>query len=204
MIDNNTCSDKHTHFLRGVDLVKHALEEYKIHTENWTYPYLHFEDAETSEYYAEYWTTGMDWDTTFFLIENKDCRKPLITPVLFFDNNETSYYKYNKSDFHGLLLAICDKRADHKNQWRLEHVVSYINDISNEETGIIKKQNGLVYRKVSFEHASQKLITFYMNVKIIEELGIRKYERKFCKLCEKETRHFEDECCQHESRNKNE
>ena len=67
-LKNNTSSRRPTHFLRGVELVEAGRNEFNIASENYTSPYLSFGQY-GDPYYAEIWTDGMDWQNTYWLIE---------------------------------------------------------------------------------------------------------------------------------------
>ena len=68
-MDQNTTNRFPTHFLRGVELVQDAREFYNVPSENWAYPTRFSYGWEGGQYYAELWSDGMDWQSSFWLIE---------------------------------------------------------------------------------------------------------------------------------------
>ena len=82
-IYNNTCSGVATKFLTGAQLIQTATEVYKTENENWAYPIFSFGDDE-SNYYAEIWMNGMDYNYIYWVIETANHDTPKIYPLIFF------------------------------------------------------------------------------------------------------------------------
>ena len=61
MIDVNITSKYSTHFLRAVELIMKAREEFKVASENWPSPTEYRFGIPQDNYYAEIWLDGMDW-----------------------------------------------------------------------------------------------------------------------------------------------
>lgn len=85
---NNTVSRIPTHFLRGTELIQTNRELYAISSENWPYPILSFGDPRTGPYYAEIWCDGMDWQHTYWALEQHDIEDPTAIPTVGFKSIE--------------------------------------------------------------------------------------------------------------------
>lgn len=173
---NNATSKYSTHFLRGVDIVRLARKHYNIPSENWTYPTKHKYGYVNGMYYAELWHDGMDWQSSYWLIEKVDYNKPRITPFIIFDNDTSNVYKYIEHDFDGLFDAICWYRQDMF--WIKKDPVSYYSDepwAFINGTGNTKDAGDSKYKlkQYYFEHASQPKVDFW----IMDEMLIPKQFR---------------------------
>lgn len=166
-MDVNTVSIYPTHFLRGVELVKKAREKFGVVSENWPLPTKYKFGIPNDNYYAEVWGDGMDWQTTYWVIEEENLKNPQIQPFIIFDHHDEETI-FNDWDFNTLINASLYYRRDHfwikKND--LGHYTDstwpYINLFENE----VRYKETKLY---SFEHASQKRVTFWMNTDFIPE-----------------------------------
>ena len=113
MIDVNTTSRYSTHFLRGVELIKWAREEFRVPSENWPHPTEHRFGIPNDNYYAEVWVDGMDWQASYWIIEEISYHKPQIQPLIIFNHHEERN-RFNDWDFHDLLKAMMYYRRDLK------------------------------------------------------------------------------------------
>lgn len=70
MIDVNTTSKQSTHFLRAIELIKKARDDFRVPSENWPHPTEHRFGIPNDHYYAEVWIDGMDWQSSYGLLRN--------------------------------------------------------------------------------------------------------------------------------------
>ena len=98
MLDVNTVSKHPTHFLRAVELIKKAREEFRVPSENWPHPTDYKFGIPNDRYYAEIFTDGMDWQPSYWVIEDKQLEKPQIQPFVIFEYNE------DREKFNDLIL----------------------------------------------------------------------------------------------------
>jgi len=174
MIDVNTTSANPTHFLRGVELVKRAGEEYNVPSENWPYPSEYRFGIPQDRYYSEIWVNGMDWQPSYWVIEEYQLEKPRIQPFIIFKTNEDRF-RFNERDFKDLVMASLYYRRDIL--WMqtsirdvptdlghyTDSVWPYISLIGYEEE---YTKNMMLY---NFEHNSQPRVEFYMNRYFVPE-----------------------------------
>lgn len=163
----NTVSMYPTHFLRGVELVERARGRFNIPSENWPAPTKHRFGVPNDHYYAEVWSDGMDWQTSYWMLEEKNLEKPQIQPLIIFDQHEDEL-AFNHYDFSTLINAAMYYRREflwiNKGDlgfytdaiWPFLRLVDH--EVKFEET-----------KRYEFEHASQKPIQFWMNTDFIPE-----------------------------------
>lgn len=165
-IDANTTSLYPTHFLRGAELIYKAIEEYAIPSENWPHPTRYKFGSPCERYYAEIWINGMDWQPSYWVIEEKNFERPKAYPFVIFDENSHREllcdYDFDQL-IHGSLFYRQDK------YW-----------IGHNDFGVavdlvwpfLKKRELKKYKildRYAFEHASQKYVEFWMNSEFIPE-----------------------------------
>lgn len=106
---NNTVSRIPTRFLRGVELVEVGRKDYGVASENWTYPFMSFGDH-GDEYYAEIWKDGMDWQNTYWLLEQTHGECPVRAyPAARFPDHHPNLEEF---DLRNLLRAMMWFRRD--------------------------------------------------------------------------------------------
>lgn len=172
-IMQNTFSKKHTHFLAGTQIIEAARGEFKIYSENWTYPFYHYGDIRLG-YYSEVWTDGMDWDINYWLIEDFGHTKPTVTPFLYFEDNSMRN-KFNRSDFLMLLDAMLHVRFS-KLFKKGEDQLGYYNDtIWNflKKSAFSKPVGDCKMFKCSYDHNSQKLVEFFIDSKFLPDSKLK-------------------------------
>jgi len=169
LIDVNTTSRYPTHFLRAVELIKRARGQFGIPSENWPHPTGNKFGCPRERYYAEIWVDGMDWQPSYWVIEEKDLKSPLVSPFIIFKTNEIRD-KFNEYDFSQLVYAALWYRRDEfwvKNDdlgVYTDLIWPFLKVVNSNETA---KMSNLT--KVYFEHASQNKVTFLMNLDFIPE-----------------------------------
>ena len=176
MMDVNTVSIYPTHFLRGVELVKKAREEFGVASENWTSPTEYKFGIPNDNYYAEIWSDGMDWQTSYWVIEEKNLEKPQIQPFIIFNNHEEEML-FNRYDFKTLIHAALHYRRDHFwiKKKDLAHYTDSIWPFINLFKNEVKYKETKLY---AFQHASQERVVFWMNTDFIPE-GYREKNRDY-------------------------
>jgi len=160
MLDVNTVSRNPTHFLRAVELIKKARGEFKVYSENWPSPTKYKFGVPNEKYYAEIWVDGMDWQPSYWIIEEHSLEKPEINPLIVFDSNEQRHL-FNERDFEDFISAICWYRRD--KFWVKHNDVSYFCDsvwpyLFRENKGPDGYESNYY-----FEHASQPKVKFWLN-----------------------------------------
>jgi hypothetical protein len=167
MVDVNTVSRYPTHFLRAVELLTIAREEFKIQSENWPYPIEDRFGIPNDRYYAEIWVDGMDWQPSYWVIEEKELDKPIVYPfIVFHSNNERS--KFHNHDFSELIKAALWYRRDL--YFIKQKDYGYYTDMVWPFLTISARTKWSKFphlMRVSFEHASQPKVEFFMNVQFI-------------------------------------
>lgn len=164
---SNTTSIYPTHFLRGVELVVDATEKYNIPSENWPHPTDHRYGIPVDDYYAELWVNGMDWQPTYWVIEEAQLNPPRIYPFIIFESNEEQS-KFNSYDFTMLVKASLYYRRDllfvkHNELGVFSDLTwPYIKCIDDE-------QQFACTQKFEFAHASQEPIQFWMNIDFLPD-----------------------------------
>ena len=176
-IDQNTTNRYPTHFLRGVELVQSARKFYNVHSENWTYPTQFKYGWEQGRYYAELWSDGMDWQSSFWLIEKLGYEKPQIMPFIISTENNNAFNQWYNKDFSMFFDAVCWYRQD--KFWIKQDPLGYYTDIPwayvNKVDSDKEKDAGQYkLRRYYFEHHSQPKVEFW----IIDDILIpEKYRR---------------------------
>ena len=166
-MDANTTSKNSTHFLRGVELIHKAREDYNIPSENWPYPTVYKFGIPNDHYYAEVWIDGMDWQPSYWVIEEYQFNKPQIQPLIIFQTNEErdKFDEYNFNELvDGMLYYRRDKLWVNKNDYGIytDSVWPYINVFGYK----MKHKKMKMY---SFEHASQSKVKMWFNTEFIPE-----------------------------------
>lgn len=160
----NTVSRHPTYFMQGVNLVKEARDEFKIPSENWPYPSEYRFGIPNDNYYAEVWTDGMDWQPTYWVIEEYHLEKPHIQPLIIFDYNEERN-KFNDWDFRDFIRAMLWYRRD--DLWTkhldlgiyTDTVWPYLYVEGNpDQKRLCNYENNYF-----FKHASQPKVKFWVN-----------------------------------------
>jgi hypothetical protein len=166
-IDVNTTSIYPTHFLRGVELIYNAREKYSIPSENWPHPLSYKFGSPCERYYAEVWVDGMDWQPSYWVIEEKELENPQAFPFIIFEDN-SDREKFQPYDFDQLIHACLYYRRDkywvNHNDWGVatDLIWPFLYLIENTIQFKMTKRYG-------FEHASQPLTTFWLNYEFIPE-----------------------------------
>ena len=178
-IDQNTTNRFPTHFLRGVELVQTARKFYGVPSENWTYPTRFSYGWEQGRYYAELWSDGMDWQSTFWLLEKNGYDKPKIAPFIIFYKNYYSVCKCINEDFREFFEAVCWYRQDAL--WIKKDPIGFYSDMPwafvnkvSDKTEDAGEKSKTVFNRYHFEHNSQPKVQFW----IIENLFIPPKYRK--------------------------
>lgn len=86
-MSNNTTTKYPSHFPKAISLIEGALNQYDLHTENWSYPSEYRFGIPKDEYYAEVWHNGMDWQSNYFLIETSNFSPPTCVPLIVFEDD---------------------------------------------------------------------------------------------------------------------
>jgi hypothetical protein len=165
MLDVNTTSRYSTHFLRGVELIKKAREDFSVPSENWPQPTEYRFGSPNDNYYAEVWLDGMDWQLSYWIIEEITYMSPQIQPLIIFNNHEERD-RFNSCDFDDLLKAIMYFRRDL--EWAYKKEVGIFSDTIWPFLSLFKDE--LRYKKMklySFKHASQQRVVFWLNESFI-------------------------------------
>ncbi len=167
-LDVNTVSKHPTHFLRAVELIYKARKKYKVPSENWPHPTEYKFGIPNDHYYAEIFTDGMDWQPSYWVIEEHSLREPEIQPLIIFNQNEARN-KFNSCYFGELIHAMLYYRRDIL--WAMKCDYGYFTDsiwpfltLFKDET---RYQNMKLY---AFEHASQTRVVFWLNTYFIPEV----------------------------------
>ncbi|MGD2072880.1 MAG: hypothetical protein PVG65_05280 [Candidatus Thorarchaeota archaeon] len=176
-MDVNTVSKYPTHFLRGVELIKKARDEFRVPSENWPHPTEYRFGIPNDNYYAEVWIDGMDWQPSYWVIEEISYHKPKIQPFMIFDYWEERS-KFNSYDFEEFISAMLWYRRDllwlkHNNLGYYTDLIwsfLYMKDVG-DKSKMAKYANNYF-----FHHASQPKVFFWVNEDFIpEEYRERKY-----------------------------
>jgi len=187
-IEVNATSKNPTHFLRAVELIYRAREKFMVPSENWPYPTTYRLGTPCERYYAEIWTDGMDWQPSYWVIEEKNLEKPQVYPFIIFKSNEDRS-KFNDYDFEQLVIGSLWYRRDL--YWVKQNDSSIYNDISwpyLHDLHVVKKYNlsfkHLCMKKFYFEHASQPTVNFLMNIDFVRKDCIcRSYPKQNLRGC---------------------
>ena len=165
MIDVNTVSRYPTHFLRGVELIIKAREDFKVPSENWPHPTEYRFGIPNDNYYAEVWIDGMDWQSSYWIIEEIRYMEPQIQPLIIF-NHHNEEDRFKDWNFDELLKAIMYFRRDL--EWIYNKDVGIFSDTIWPFLKLFKDE--LRYKKMklySFKHASQPRVVFWLNESFI-------------------------------------
>ena len=177
MLDVNTVSQYPTHILRGVELVKGATKEYSLASENWPYPTEYKFGIPADRYYGEIWINGMDWQPNYWAIEEYDLDKPICEPLIVFEDN-ADREKLHDYDFSMLIMGALFYRRDQK--FINKNDLGVYTDITWPFINIVDeevKYDKMI--KVSFEHASQEKVEFWMNIDFIPDNVIERSKMDF-------------------------
>ncbi len=167
MINVNIVSQNPTHFLRAVELIERARGEYGVASENWPYPTTMSFGIPNDNYYAEIWTDGMDWQPSYWVIEEHSLEKPQIQPLIIFGDNEERNV-FNEYDFKELVKAALYYRRD--KLWIDKKDWGYHSDSSWPYINLFKDETRFEKCKLyEFQHNSQKRVAFWMNTDFIPE-----------------------------------
>ena len=169
MIDVNTVSKYPTHFLRGVELILEGRTEFSIPSENWPHPIEDRFGMPNDMYYAEIWVDGMDWQPSYWVIEEKKLENPKIKPFIIFKSNgdREKFYDY---DFSELIKASLWYRRDLF--FIKQNDIGYFSDMVWPYLRVIDindKSKHSNMTKVYVEHASQPKVEFLMNLDFIPD-----------------------------------
>lgn len=168
-IDVNTTSTYSTHFLRAVELIEKARKTFNIPSENWPYPTKNSIGSPDDNYYAEIWSDGMDWQSSYWIIETVKGNDPVCLPFLIFEDvgNQVNFKSY---DFNNLIKASLYERRDRL--WIKQDdgcfndlIWAYFYKIEPED--IFKSP--AIMKKYMVEHSSQPRVQFYMNIDFVPE-----------------------------------
>ena len=178
MINVNTTSKHPTHFLRAVELIEKARGDFKIPSENWPYPTEYRFGMPRDEYYAEIWVDGMDWQPSYWIIEEANLKNPQIHPLVIFNRHEERA-KFNDWDFGDLVTGVMHYRRDYT--WVQKNDLGYYTDSVWPFMFLFKDE--LRYQKCkmyAFEHASQPQVVFWFNESFIPDIyrGRKKKDQK--------------------------
>ena len=168
----NTTSKYPTHFHAGVELIEKARQTFKVPSENWTYPTRINYGFIAGDYYAEIWSDGMDWQSSYWLIERSDSGR-LVFPLLVFfhDNkNENRFQLYELETFCKAIMQYRMNKDDLK--YYTDSIWPFTAQVENSKSKTAG-DSGYSFQKYQFEHASQPKVEFL----IIEELMIPKEYR---------------------------
>jgi len=166
-LDVNTTSTYPTHFLRAIELIKNARETFNVPSENWPNPTEYRFGRANDNYYAEVWVDGMDWQSSYWILEEYKLRKPKIQPLMIFNSNEERNI-FNNYDFRELLSAMFYYRRD--SVWVKSKELGYYTDTIWPFLSLFKNETRYHNLKLYvFEHASQKRVVFWLNQDFIPE-----------------------------------
>ena len=175
-MNNNTVSNYPTHFLKAVELIENARKEYQVPSENWTYPTRHRFGIPNDGYYAEIFSDGMDWQSSYWIVEEYQCNRPVVEPLLIFESSKEED-KFNSYDFDCLLKACMFYRRD---KLFLKH------DDLGVYTEIIWPFLKLVNENIKFKkmklfsmcHASQNEVKFWLNIDYVPQCIFERIEHE--------------------------
>lgn len=162
----NTVSQNPTYFLRAVELIKQARKDFNVPSENWPHPTIYSCGTPCERYYAEIWVDGMDWQASYWIIEEADLDNPHIYPLLvFYENRDREIFQ----DFGEFVKACMWYRRDLL--WTNHDDLGYYTDSIWPFLRIleIKPSAHEHMVKAYFEHASQPRVPFLINLNFIPE-----------------------------------
>ena len=176
MLDVNTVSNHPTHFLRAVDLIIRARGLYNIPSENWPHPIKDRFGIPNDRYYAEVWVDGMDWQPSYWVIEEKELEKPHIYPFIIFSKT-SDRMKFNDWDFSELIKAALWFRRD--KYFIKQNDLGYFTDMVWPFLFTTKQETAFpVLSEVYFSHASQPRVEFMMNKNFIPSTYLGRKQTK--------------------------
>lgn len=161
-MNNNTVSKCETRFLKGVEIVEVLMKRYDISNENWTYPYMTFGNP-GDPYYAEIWENGMDWNKTFYLLEQVNYSIDAYL-LMMIDGDDWIKLQDTKEFFNCIFWMRRDREWIKSNDYGIYHdnVLPFL--VFDEQ--LKGRYNDLMYN-ATFEHASQPKIEFLINQNLI-------------------------------------
>jgi len=160
MLDVNTVSEYPTHFLRAVELIQLARSKFNICSENWPHPTEYRFGIPNDNYYAEVWIDGMDWQPSYWIIEDHSLKKPEINPLIIFNSNEERHV-FNAWDFKDFIKGILWYRRD--KFWVKHNDLGYYADGTWPYLFRENKKPNKYESNYYFEHASQEKVKFWLN-----------------------------------------
>jgi len=163
MLDVNTVNKYPTHFARAIELIIKAREKFGVPSENWPHPIEDRFGIPNDNYYAEIWVDGMDWQPSYWVLEEKNLEKPHIEPFIIFKSNGDRLM-FNDHDFSDLIRAALWYRRDW--YWIQKGDLGYFTDMVWPFLHIEKRSKWSKYPnmiEVYFKHASQPKVDFFMN-----------------------------------------
>lgn len=166
MISVNTTSKHPTHFLRAVELIENGRQLFQIPSENWPSPTRYSFGVPNDYYYAELWIDGMDWQPTYWAIEQLHYEDPIVNPVLIFSSHEKREL-FNDYDFEQMVMAMFHYRRD-KFVLKLNDFTIY-NDMVWPFLRLREDESRCGLWPMRFAHASQPMVNFWMNHGFIPE-----------------------------------
>ena len=192
-IDVNTTSLFPTHFLRGVELVRGANSEYEVPSENWPLPTSYkLGEPKRGDYYAEVWKDGMDWQHTYWLIETFTYDDPKCFPLIIFQDHADHFedlpslieasLSYRKKLLKGESTSPMDLGSFHDEIWHymnLKDDMGYHGTYRDHNMELCSMRN--LFR-MTFQHASQKRVEFYMNASCVPKYVLYLMNKKITKI----------------------
>lgn len=160
MISVNTTNKNPTHFLRAVELIERGRKLFGVPSENWPAPTRYKFGVPNDYYYSELWIDGMDWQPTYWAIEQFSYEDPIINPLLIFSNH-TKRELFNEYDFEQMVMAMFHFRRD-KFVLKLNDSTIY-NDMVWPFLKLIDAEPRCGLIPVKFSHASQNAVEFWVN-----------------------------------------
>ena len=163
----NTTSKYPTHFLRAIELIVEARKLYNVSSENWPHPTQFCLGKPNDNYYAEIWVDGMDWQSSYWVIEEISYEKPIIQPYIIFNHDEERE-QFRSYNFSELVEASLYYRRDQT--WFRSGDLGAYTDTVWPFLNLFKDEERFEHTKLySFEHASQTRVVFWMNQQFIPE-----------------------------------
>lgn len=165
----NTTSGNPTHFLRAIELIEDGRKRYSVPSENWPYPTRYRFGTPCEKYYAEIWADGMDWQASYWIIEEANLENPQVYPLLIFYENRDreNFFDY---DFQLLLEACMWYRRD--KFWIKHNDIGMYSDMVWPYLRLLELEPSAHFHMVKayFEHASQPRVPFLININFIPEI----------------------------------
>lgn len=170
LVYNNTVTQVPSRMPAATAIIKMAENEYRYASENWPVPLFTFGDY-PDPYYAEIWSSGMDWSLTLWLLETMGHGRPVPIPMIHFvDRNEAG--RFNPMDEQELWAAICWFRRD--SLWvHSKSLAQYPDTVWSHvgiESGTETDHGSENMLWASFEHNSQPKVRFWINKKVVPSI----------------------------------